>query len=230
MKLILVPRGKSWLGGGSGQVGTKQADIPYDFYLGAYEVTQQEWEKVVGSNPSKFQSVPGVGAEDRQRFPVENVSWEEAQAFIKRLNEMESVAGWVYRLPTQVEWEYACRGGPLTDPADSGFDYYLDKPTNQLHPNQANCRHGEALNRTAKVGSYQPNRLGLYDMHGNVWECCSDTVKAADGTSWGVYRGGGWDDDPGSCRTAIRFNNPPSDRNSDLGLRVARVPVNEPQP
>jgi len=221
MAFALVPRGKSWLGGGAGKVGTKEVEIPRDFYLGVYEVTQEEWEKVMDKNPSKFKAVAGVTKEDQKRFPVENMSWEDAQAFVKLLNEQVKEAGWEYRLPTEVEWEYACRGGPMADKADSAFDFYLDKPTNELKPEQANFNHNEK--RTCKVGSYAPNRLGLYDMHGNVWEWCADEVKAGDGASLRVARGGGWNNTSVHCWAAPRDVRTPSDR-STLGIRLARVP------
>ncbi len=76
-----------------------------------------------------------------KRFPVEKVSWDDAQAFLERLNKREKEAGWVYRLPKEAEWEYACRGGPLSDKFESAYDFYFDKPTNQLLPEQANFEH-----------------------------------------------------------------------------------------
>jgi eukaryotic-like serine/threonine-protein kinase len=120
-------------------------------------------------------------------------------------------------LPTETEWEYACRGGPLADKADSAFDFYFDKPTNQLLPEQANFQHGKGLHRTCRVGSFKPNRLGLHDMHGNVFEWCHNS-------DW-VDRGGSWHDDSGYCRVAYRGVGPPSRRYTSLGLRVARVLV-----
>ncbi len=104
---------------------------------------------------------------DLKRFPVELVTWGDCQEFIKTLNEQVKETGWVYRLPTQEEWEYACRGGPMTDKAESAFDFYLEKPTNTLLASQANFMDTN-LKRTNKVGSYSPNRLGIYDMHGNI--------------------------------------------------------------
>jgi len=135
MEFALVPKGKSWLGGGDGKEGMKEVIIAQDFYLGVYLVTQEEWEKVMGKNPSHF-SRGGPGADavkdiadaDLKRFPVETVSWEDAKEFAKLLNEkVKKEAGWEYRLPTEEQWEYACRGGAMTDKADSAFDYYLEK-------------------------------------------------------------------------------------------------------
>jgi len=223
MVFALVPKGKSWLGGEAGKVGTKEVEIRQDFYLGVYEVTQKEWEKVMDKNPSSFKAVAGVTKADQKRFPVENVSWEDAQAFVKLLNEQVKEAGWEYRLPTEEEWEYACRGGPMADKADSAFDYYFAQPTNELRAEQANFKDSD-LKRTCKVGSYAPNRLGLHDMHGNVREWCADEVKAADGASRRVSRGGGWHGTSVFCRAAGRNVLTPSDRDRSLGVRLARVP------
>jgi formylglycine-generating enzyme required for sulfatase activity len=221
MEFVLIPKGKAWLGGGGGNPGNWEVEIARDFYLGKYEVTQEEWEKVTGTNPSGFKGVPAI----TKRLPVENVSWDDCQAFIKRVNEQVKEAGWVYRLPTEMEWEYACRGGPMKDRFESAFDFYFAKPTNTLLPDQANFEHGKGLKRTCKVGSYHPNRLGLYDMHGNVWEWCHDQLKDDKGASRRVYRGGSWFHIAGECGAAVRNTQPPSDRHSGLGLRLARVPV-----
>jgi serine/threonine protein kinase/formylglycine-generating enzyme required for sulfatase activity len=233
MEFVLVPKGKFWMGGTGGNVGDKEAEIPYDFYLGKYQVTQEEWEKVTGQNPSHFSrtgngkdAVKEIADAELKRFPVEKVSWGDCQAFLRVVNEKVKEAGWVYRLPTDAEWEYACRGGPSSNKFDYGFDYYFEKPSLQLLPDQANFKHGDkALNRTCKVGSYQPNKLGLFDMHGNVWEWCDDEMKNDEEASLRVVRGGSWGDDSGRCRAALRGECPPSFRNEPLGLRLARVPV-----
>ncbi|HEV3304339.1 MAG TPA: SUMF1/EgtB/PvdO family nonheme iron enzyme [Planctomycetaceae bacterium] len=234
MEFVLVPKGRSWLGGGGGTPGDKEVVIERDFYLGKYEVTQGEWQQVTGLNPSRFsrarrgkEVVKDIPDLDLKRYPVERISWEDAQAFLKRLNELEQEAGWVYRLPKEAEWEYACRGGPLSDKFESGYDFYFDKPTNQSLPEQANFGSAKARRGTCKVGSYRCNRLGLYDMHGNVFELCDDVQKAADGTPLRVARGGGWNNVPGHCRAAYRAVGPTAHRNGSwsFGLRVARVPA-----
>ncbi len=232
MQFVLVPKGTSWLGGGGGRPGYKEVGIPQDFYLGKYEVTQQEWLKVLGANPSWFSRTGGgknavkdISDEDLRRFPVEMVSWDDAQRFLLELNKRDKQAGWVYRLPRAAEWEYACRGGPTTDKSLTAFKWYFDQPTHQLLPDQANFSHPKALKRTCKVGSYKPNRLGLFDMHGNVFEWCDDAENAPGGALYRAARGGGWNYDAEHCRAANPSMGPPSLRAAQNGLRLARVPA-----
>src|SRR5688572_4583419 len=99
--------------------------------------------------PSEFKAVAGVPPEDQKRFPVESVTWGDAQMFLERLNKWEKEAGWVYRLPKEAEWEYACRGGPHSDKLNSGWDFYFATPTNKLLPDQANFapEEGKGLQR-----------------------------------------------------------------------------------
>ena len=235
MEFVLVPKGKSWLGGGvAGLMGEKEVDFKDDFYLGKYEVTHEEWEAVTGSNPSVFKRnghghkfVLDVSDEVLKQFPVETVSWDDAQNFVKELNQREQVEGWLYRLPTEEEWEYACRGGPNSNKFDSAYNFFFDDPTNVLLPNQANFDFAEtSLKRTCQVGSYQPNRLGLYDMHGNVLEHCDDEWKEASEVRMRVQRGGCWGDPSVGCAAAYRVLQP-SNRNYYCGLRLARVPVSK---
>jgi len=217
--------------------------ITKPFYLGVYEVTQEEYERVTGTNPSGFSrggkdmdKVPGM---DTSRFPVEMVSWGDAVEFCRWLSATpaEKSAGRVYRLPTEAEWECACRAGTTT-PFHFG---------NQLNGREANCNgelpygtetKGPNLERTTTVGSYQPNALGLYDMHGNVNEWCQDWHSGAyynyspsedpAGPATGscrVRRGGGWVNDAGGCRSASRGRGAPVKRDTLRGFRVALVPV-----
>jgi formylglycine-generating enzyme required for sulfatase activity len=233
MEFALVPKGKAWLGGGGGKPGAKEAEITDDFYLGVYEVTQEEWERVMGTNPSHFSRtgggkdrVQGIPDAELKRFPVDSVSWDDAQTFLAKLNERDKQAGWMYRLPKEAEWEYACRGGPLPNRADYNFNYYLQSPTDALLPEQANradTHSPQELQRTAKVGSYPPNRLGLYDMHGNVWEWCDDAIP--DNPKARVNRGGCWSCDAAGCRAGYRNGDVPAHRQYDYGLRLARVPL-----
>ncbi len=230
MEFALVPKGTFWMGGQDGACGDKQVSIDQDFYIGVYPVTQEEWQKVMGSNPSHFQKggkgadkLSGVPDADIKRFPVECVSWKDCQTFIQKLNEKMRESGWMYRLPHEAEWEYACRGG-ATSQADCAWSYYFKSPANTLSPQLANFSESN-LGRPTKVGLYQPNALGIYDMHGNVWEWCED-LYSADG-SLRVRRGGSWDSPAEYCRAAYRAYLDPALSYFPLGLRLARVPVRE---
>jgi formylglycine-generating enzyme required for sulfatase activity len=223
-----------------------EVEITKAFYLGACEVTQAQYREVMGSNPSYFcaegrgrNQVKGI---DTSNFPVERVSWGDAVEFCKTLSGLpaERRAGSVYRLPTEAEWEYACRGG---DSSSTPFHF-----GNSLSFTQANFdgNHpsggavaGPAVNRTCEVRSYKPNKFGLYDMHGNVWEWCADWYAADFGKSpprdprgpksgvARVIRGGGWNHPGLDCRSARRDNGGPNRRNHDLGFRVVRVSAEE---
>jgi formylglycine-generating enzyme required for sulfatase activity len=223
IELVLVPKGKAWLGGSGGTPGNREVEVPYDFYLGKYEVTQEEWQKVMGTSPSYFKPGPGIEAADLRRFPVEQVSWDDALSFLGKLNQREKESGWAYRLPTEVEWEYACRGGPMADRSDSAFDYYIGDPMNQVRVDQVNFDPTAGLKRACKVGSYRPNSLGLYDMHGNVSEWCCDLEQP--GSQARVHRGGSWGSTSTQCRAVDRGAQSPSGTSHMLGLRVARVPT-----
>jgi formylglycine-generating enzyme required for sulfatase activity len=232
MEFVKVPKGRGWLGGGGGKQGETKVEFKEDFYLGKYEVTQEEWEAITGLTPSEFKrgnvAVKDIADAELKRFPVERVSWYDCQLFIKKLNEREKESGWVYRLPKEAEWEYACRGWPVdkVDKVDSAFDYYFAKPTNVLSLDLANYAPevGKGLQRSCRVGSYNPNMIGLYDMHGNVWEWCEDTSTNANGVSYRAFRGGHWCDASGNCRAAVRVTYQPSFRYFSVGLRLARVP------
>jgi formylglycine-generating enzyme required for sulfatase activity len=234
MEFVRVPKGKFWMGGGDGKPGDKEVDIPHDFFLGKYEVTHEEWLKVMGSQPSHFahnatgaRAVRNVSQPDLRRFPVESVSWKDCHEFVRRLNETVKENGWVYRLPTAAEWEYACRGGPLPQKEDYGFDFYLDHPASMLPREGANFNNHRR--RTCRVGSYLPNRLGLHDMHGNVAEWCEDSVVDDKGVAQRVCRGGGWDQASQACRAGATSARPPVYRSSNIGLRLARVPAGTPR-
>lgn len=179
-----------------------------DFELGRTEVTQAQWNALIGTNPSKF-----TGEDSR---PVENVSWNDAQEFIKRLN---AGTGSNYRLPTEAEWEYACRSGgkdeiyPGGVPAtDLSFVAWFNKE--------------DAGNMTHPVGTKQANGLGLHDMAGNVWEWVEDTFTTPyngnQKETKRVIRGGSWDGKANYVRCAIRNRYDPDHRDPRIGLRLAR--------
>jgi len=190
------------------------------FELGQHEVTQEQYEKVTGKNPSKFEG---------PQNPVEQVSWNDAVEFCRKLSELpaEKKAGYVYRLPTEAEWDYACRAGTTTaysfgDSESELGDYawYNKNSGDTTHP----------------VGGKKPNPWGLYDMHGNVWEWCQDrhgsypsgSVTDPTGAVSGsnrVLRGGCWGFNSGYCRSAHRDWFTPGLRNNDLGFRVLRSSI-----
>ena len=247
MKLVLIPAGKFLMGSPKDEKDRLPAEEQHEvsitkpFYLGVYVVTQAEYEKVMGNNPSFF-SAKGDGKAsvkdmDTGQFPVEQVSWDDAVAFCNALSELpeDKKAGWVYRLPTEAEWEYACRAGTKTP-----FHYGDSLSSKQANFN-GNFPYGGAdkgpyLERTAKVGSYAANAFGLYDMHGNVWEWCQDWYDAnyyknspkedppgPAQASFRVVRGGSWYRIGRRCRSADRYGFGPGYRSGSLGFRVAAV-------
>jgi formylglycine-generating enzyme required for sulfatase activity len=236
MRFVLVPKGTFWMGGGGGKPGDEPYAIPHDFYIGVYPVTQGQWQELMGNNPSWFlrtgegkAKVKNMSDTDLRMLPVENVSWEDAQTFLERLNAREKGREWVYRLPTAAEWEYACRGG-ATSKEGCSYHFYLEQPSSACSSVQANfdgnhpvggAPKGPNLERTSKVGSYPPNRLGICDLHGNVWEWCEDSDGPA---SHRVIRGGSWGDRGSDCQAAHRGRYARSSRCHYLGFRVARVP------
>ena len=238
MKLVLIPAGEFLMGSPasekdrSSDESQQRVQITKPFWLGMYEVTQGEYQKVMGKNPSWF-SAKGSGAakvegQETDRLPVENVSWEDAVKFCERLSALpeEKTAGRVYRLPTEAEWEYACRAGSTTR-------YCFDESRESL--DDFAWYDENSGNRTHPVGQKKPNAWGLYDMHGNVWEWCRDTygdklpggadpVVETRPSESRVVRGGCWDYDfEGSCQSAFRFRDSPDGRNRFVGFRLAAV-------
>jgi formylglycine-generating enzyme required for sulfatase activity len=237
MELVRIPRGKFWMGGGNGMPGGDEVEIDHDFYLGKYEITQGQWESVMGSNPSYFSrqgegkdAVEEVSDEELKRLPVEGVSADAIAYFLQQLNKEETATGWLYTLPTTEEWEYACRGGPMSEPSDSAFDFYLSQPGHQLAGDQASFGHPKGLKRTCPVGRYPPNRLGLHDMHGNVWELCAPSEPVPHGKASPILRGGSWETPSRSCTASASRVVLPTFQTNGTGLRVARVFVGQPSP
>ena len=168
------------------------------FYISKYEVTQEEWMFVMGNNPSLF------GGSKR---PVDNISWDDCQLFIKKLNEL---TGKQFRLPTEAEWEYAARGGKLSH----GFKYAGSNIIQDVA-----WFEGNSDGQTHEVGSKMPNELGLYDMSGNVFEWCEDFYYPTGPRR--VNRGGGWNNTAWCCTVRSRHDGDPDRHDSAIGLRLA---------
>ncbi|MFA6567844.1 MAG: SUMF1/EgtB/PvdO family nonheme iron enzyme [Victivallales bacterium] len=216
--------------GGAAQV---QVKITKPFWIGKYEVTQMQYEKIMSKNPSAYKSF---------NAPVERVSWNDAQEFCRLLTEKERKKksmpeGYVYRLPTEAEWEYCCRAGTDTvfsfgNPADEFFKYgnYCDKAnTNKL--GHQDRKHDDGCDKTSVVGKYQPNAWGICDMHGNVWEWCLDWYgdikgKSLENPTGGksgssrVNRGGAWDEPSDKCTSSYRGFDSPESSYDNMGFRI----------
>ena len=205
------------------------------FWLLETEVTQEMWESVMGNNPSDFSSEgfrkERVSGLDTKKFPVENVRWEECVEFCNKLGEL---ARSEVRLPSEAEWEYACRAGSTGEYGGTGN---LDDMGWYGHKEKYGDKLGNSGERTHEVKTKQPNAWGLYDMHGNVWEWCNDWYDdnyydhspgtdptGPDSGSPRVFRGGGWSSVARDCRSAIRSGVGPGVRGSRRGFRLALVP------
>jgi formylglycine-generating enzyme required for sulfatase activity len=254
MEFCFIPAGSFMMGSPDGQAEKGQDQSPAaeepgrdsdelqhevkitkPFYLGKYEVTQAQWQRVMGSNPSRFKG------SDR---PVEHVSWDDCQAFCEKLCRLGGLPSGSFRLPTEAEWEYACRArttgayagtGNLDEMgwhAGAGMESKESKP--EAVAGKADEMGWYTGETTRPVGLKQPNAWGLHDMHGNVWEWCQDWYDnysdgpATDPTgplSWNkrVVRGGSWGSPASSCRSAYRFRYLPGFRYCLVGFRVAFV-------
>ena len=235
MDLVLVPPGTFSMGSPPGAPNAYQdeqprhtVEITRPIYLGRFPVTQREYALIMDAYPSHFSNInagPHVAGLDRSAFPVESLTYSEAVAFCEVLSALppEVEAKRSYRLPTEAEWEYACRAG-----SDRTTFHFGDS----LSEDQANF--GKRLMRTTPVGLFPSNAWGLFDMHGNVWEWCADwfaedyyEIGAAtdpagpsDGAHY-VLRGGAWSSTDVGCRSAHRGMSAPNHRDKDTGFRVA---------
>jgi formylglycine-generating enzyme required for sulfatase activity len=223
LEMVLVPAGE-FLMGTPGYSGDEphRVRITKPFYLGKYLVTQEQWEAVMGNNPSHFKG---------PNNPVESVNWDDCQQFVDKLNAKSHPGGGKFRLPTEAQWEYACRAGSTTrycfgdDESRFGeYAWFQENSGSRAHP----------------VGEKKPNAWGLYDMYGNVWEWCQDWYDkgyyAASPTddppgpstgSFRVIRGGSWDYAAWRCWSARRNVGSPGLRAYSLGFRVSRVPADK---
>ncbi len=227
MEFVYIAPGSFTMGSPTDELGRNiretqhQVTLPEGYYMQHTEVTQGQWEAVMGSNPSYFSSC-GLNC------PVENVSWNEAQEFINKLNQRGEGT---YMLPTEAQWEYAARAGSslafangkITE-ASSGYDPNLDAMGWYSY---------NSVSKAHQVAQKTPNALGLYDMHGNVFEWCQDwyasynlgSVTHPEGPPSGSYRvkrGGGWYYDASICRSAYRLGTGPYFRSSHIGFRLVR--------
>ena len=245
-RLVLIPAGEFMMGSRASDADLREDETPQHrvritkpFYIGVYEVTQAEYERVFPGRKSFFSWPDGEGKDhvsgmDTSNFPAELIKWVDAVEFCQELSELpeERDAGRVYRLPTEAEWEYACRAG-----TETAFHF-----GDSLDSNQANflgtfpfgdAEKGPFRNRTTAVGSFELSAFGLYDMHGNVWEWCSDwygryyyqnsPLEDPQGPAKGtrkVIRGGDWYSDGRDCRTAFRCAGLPRGTFYATGMRV----------
>jgi formylglycine-generating enzyme required for sulfatase activity len=196
-------------------IGENQVEVmlTQPFWLAKTEVTQAQYKAVMGSNPSNFKG---------DNLPVENVSWNEAQAFIDKLNEKQILPqGWKFALPTEAQWEYACRAGEKGPYSGGSLD-------------EVGWHDDNSGSKPHEVAQKKPNLWGLYDMHGNVYEWCgdwyvgtltggADPAGSASG-SFKVYRSGSWDGSSSKCRAAYRDGEYPSNSHNNMGFRPALVP------
>jgi len=226
LDMVVVPEGTFLMGSLSGQGYEDECPrhnvrVP-GFLMGKYPVTQAQWRAVMGQ-------LPPCRTKGLTR-PVDRVSWNDASAFCERLSQL---TGRAYRLPTEAEWEYACRAGTTTpfycgETITTDQANYVGEHIYRSEPKGV-YRHG-----STQVGSFAPNPFGLYDMHGNVWEWCADTWHddysgaPANGSIWEanpgsprILRGGCWHDTPDLCRSATRLKQNPGEGEDFFGLRVA---------
>jgi formylglycine-generating enzyme required for sulfatase activity len=248
LEMISIPPGSFIMGAPKEEIGSSDRERPQHnvnverFFLGKYAITQAQYGAVMGNNPSRFKDEP-----DSPNHPVEKVSWDDATEFCQRISKQ---TGKKYRLPSEAEWEYACRGmtspsAPLLKGEGSKKIYPPFHFGETIDSSVANYdarytygrgQKGEYRAKTTPVGSFNvANAFGLYDMHGNVWERCEDTwhsnYKGAptDGSAWvdelnktsHSLRGGSWDYNPHYCRSACRYNNNTDGRYDLIGFRVA---------
>jgi formylglycine-generating enzyme required for sulfatase activity len=232
LDMVQIPAGEFVMGSPAEETGRDDDEGPQRtvtvprFFIGRFQVTQAQYEAVMGQNPSRFKGA------DR---PVEQVSWDDAVAFCEKLS---GLVGRTYRLPSEAEWEYACRA-KTTAPFNVGPTLTTDLANYNGNESYGNGPKGIFREETTDVGSFPPNAFGLHDMHGNVYEWCQDVWHEnyegapTDGSAWvdggdqaqRVLRGGSWFIHPVICRSADRLRGPRDGFNVDVGFRVVLVPA-----
>ncbi|WP_306459799.1 formylglycine-generating enzyme family protein [Dolichospermum heterosporum] len=229
LEMVEIPAGSFMMGSPASEKGRSQDESPQHqvnvpaFAMGKFAVTQEQYQQVMGENPAEFKG---------GNRPVEQVSWNDAVEFCNKLNQISQKTGRKYRLPSEAEWEYACRAGTNT-PFHFGKTITSDLANYNGSTVYAFEPEGKYRQETTEVGSFPPNSFGLYDMHGNVWEWCQDdwhddyTNTPNNGIAWTsqsgnakVLRGGSWNNIPGSCRSAYRNYDNRDLRNGSIGFRV----------
>ena len=241
IRFVRIPKGRFMMGSKKDESSQPihEVKITKAFYVSIYPITQKQWSTVMGSNPSKF-----IG----EKNPVECISWDDCQNFVKELNKRENVE--LYRLPTEAEWEYACRGGSVSD-------FFFGNRNNLLkkfawYSDISEICHDVMVQKgifkkrmilkeitekmTHPVGELEPNAFGLYDIYGNVWEWCQDKWHGnymgapVDGGAWmdgkilyNIIRGGGWNTLGKYCTSSHRGNWNPDGTMSDIGFRLVRI-------
>lgn len=227
-EFVLIQPGTFMMGSPEDEEGRDEGEILHSvtitkpFYMQTTPVTQKQWQAVIDENPSHFKG---------DSLPVEQVSWDDTQQFIQRLNQRGEG---IYRLPTEAEWEYACRAGTST-PFGIGNGRDLDSTQANFHGRYpyGNGVRGKRREQTTPVKSFSPNDWGLYDMHSNVWECCQDwyigyssgSVSDPQGPLTGVFRvlrGGSWRSSARNARSAYRYYASPDGRYFNLGFRLVK--------
>ena len=243
MQFAYVPAGTFQMGSPfseaqrSSDESLHEITLSHGLYIGVFEVTQAEYEQVVGTNPSGFTSSARAELVDTSRFPVEQVSWDNANEFCRLLTglDAEQQADRTYRLPTEAEWEYACRAGQKNVRTPFNLGASLSSKQANFHGKYpyGKAEAGPSLSRTTRVGNYKPNAIGLYDMHGNVWEWCSDKYnrdyylngpktdpRGPRGGERRISRGGSWRNNAARCRSAFRGKYDPAVHIDNVGFRV----------
>ena len=236
LDMVEIPAGTFIMGSPEDELGRGIDESPQHevsvprFYMAKHQVTQAQWKAVAAMSQIERELKPDLSNFEGDDFPVEQVSWYDAVEFCKRLSK---ATGREYRLPSEAEWEYACRAGTIT-PFHFGETITTDLANynGDYHFVYANAQKGLHRQKTTAVGSFPPNTFGLYDMHGNIYEWCADDGRdnyqdAPDnGSTWinknsnkKVLRGGSWDSDPNNCRSAYRLENYPDNKYVYIGFR-----------